>query len=51
MGKTIARLEAQVDARLFHRSTRAIALTGEGGLLLERCRRIFAEVSAATNGR
>ncbi|WP_292228974.1 LysR family transcriptional regulator [Brevundimonas sp.] len=49
VGKTIARLEAQVDARLFHRSTRAIALTGEGGLLLERCRRIFAEVSAATN--
>ena len=34
---------------LFHRSTRAIALTGEGGLLLERCRRIFAEVNAATH--
>lgn len=48
VGKAIARLEAQLDARLFHRSTRAIALTAEGGLLLERCRRIFAEVEAAT---
>lgn len=48
VGKAIARLEAQLDARLFHRSTRAIALTAEGGLLLERCRRIFAEVDAAT---
>jgi DNA-binding transcriptional LysR family regulator len=48
VGKAIARLEAQLGARLFHRSTRALALTAEGGLLLERCRRIFAEVDAAT---
>lgn len=48
VGKAIARLEERLGARLFNRSTRSIALTAEGGLLLERCRRIFAEVDAAT---
>ena len=48
VGKAIARLEARVGARLFHRTTRSVALTAEGGLLLERSRRIFAEVEAAT---
>jgi DNA-binding transcriptional LysR family regulator len=33
--------------RLFHRSTRSVALTAEGRLFLERCRRIFSEVEAA----
>lgn len=33
--------------RLFHRSTRAITLTPEGDLFLERCRRIFCEMEAA----
>jgi len=44
IGKTIARLEEQLNVRLFHRSTRSIALTPEGALLLERCRRILSEV-------
>ena len=48
VGKAVARLEGRLGARLFHRSTRSLALTAEGGLLLERCRRIFAEVDAAT---
>lgn len=48
IGKAIARLEIQLGARLFHRSTRSIALTAEGGLLLDRARRILAEVEALT---
>lgn len=47
VGKAVARLEERMGVRLFHRTTRSIALTAEGGLLLERCRRIFAEVDAA----
>lgn len=46
-GKAVARLEERLGVRLFHRSTRSIALTPEGQLFLERCRRIFEEVSAA----
>jgi len=33
--------------RLFHRSTRAITLTAEGALFLERCHRILAELDVA----
>lgn len=47
VGKTIARLEARLGVRLFHRSTRTITLTPEGALFLERCRRIFCEIEAA----
>ncbi|KAF0815176.1 HTH-type transcriptional regulator PgrR [Andreprevotia sp. IGB-42] len=47
IGKAIARLEARLGVRLFHRSTRTIALTPEGATFLERCRRIFSEVEAA----
>ena len=47
VGKAIARLEERLGVRLFHRSTRAIALTAEGSLFLERCRRIFCEMEAA----
>jgi DNA-binding transcriptional LysR family regulator len=47
IGKAIARLEGRLGVRLFHRSTRAIALTSEGALFLERCRRIFCEIEAA----
>ncbi|MEW6644717.1 MAG: LysR family transcriptional regulator [Pseudomonadota bacterium] len=46
-GKAVARLEERLGVRLFHRSTRAIALTPEGSLFLERCRRIFGEIEAA----
>ena len=47
IGKSIARLEERLDVRLFHRSTRSIALTSEGTLFLERCRRILGEIEAA----
>ncbi|CFR08816.1 LysR family transcriptional regulator [Yersinia kristensenii] len=47
VGKSIARLEARLGVRLFHRSTRSIALTSEGAIFLERSRRILAEVEAA----
>lgn len=47
IGKAIARLEEQLDVRLFHRSTRTVTLTPEGALFLERCRRIFCEIEQA----
>lgn len=47
IGKSVARLEDRLGVRLFHRSTRSVALTAEGTLFLERCRRILAEVEAA----
>lgn len=47
VGKAIARLEERLGVRLFHRSTRSITLTTEGGLFLDRCQRIFCEIEAA----
>ncbi|HEX8593908.1 MAG TPA: LysR family transcriptional regulator [Pseudomonas sp.] len=47
VGKAVARLEQDLGVRLFHRSTRAITLTAEGSLFLERCNRIFAEFEVA----
>ncbi|WP_096176476.1 LysR family transcriptional regulator [Cohaesibacter sp. ES.047] len=47
VGKAVARLEERLGVRLFHRSTRAITLTSEGALLLERSRRILGELEAA----
>ncbi len=47
VGKAVARLEERLGVRLFHRSTRTLALTAEGEKFLERCRRILSEVEAA----
>lgn len=47
VGKAVARLEARLGVRLFHRSTRSITLTAEGAMFLERCRRIVSELEAA----
>jgi DNA-binding transcriptional LysR family regulator len=47
IGKAVARAEERLGVRLFHRSTRSVALTAEGALFLERCRRIFSEIEAA----
>lgn len=44
VGKTIARLERQVGVRLFHRSTRSVALTAEGRVFLVHCRRALEEL-------
>ena len=47
VGKSMARLEARLGVRLFHRSTRSMTLTAEGTQFLERSRRILAEIEAA----
>lgn len=47
VGKAIARLEQQLGARLFHRSTRSVALTPEGQQFLTRARRILGELELA----
>jgi DNA-binding transcriptional LysR family regulator len=50
VGKSIARLEERLQTRLFHRSTRSIALTAEGAGFLQHCRRIVAEAESAEFG-
>jgi LysR family transcriptional regulator, regulator for bpeEF and oprC len=40
VAKSVARLEADLGVRLFHRTTRQVTLTGEGQELYARCRRI-----------
>jgi DNA-binding transcriptional LysR family regulator len=47
IGKSVARLEERLGVRLFHRSTRSMTLTAEGLMLLERSRRVLAEIEAA----
>jgi len=42
--RLLAALEESLQARLFNRTTRRIALTEEGRFYLERCRKILAEV-------
>jgi DNA-binding transcriptional LysR family regulator len=44
VGKSIARLEQSLGVRLFHRTTRRIALTEEGQLFYERCHRMLEEL-------
>jgi DNA-binding transcriptional LysR family regulator len=45
----IARLEARVGARLFHRTTRALHLTDEGRRLYERVTPLLGEIEEAAN--
>ncbi|MDP9914426.1 DNA-binding transcriptional LysR family regulator [Variovorax boronicumulans] len=47
VAKSIARLEARLDTRLFLRTTRSQSLTEEGHGYYERCRRALAELEAA----
>jgi DNA-binding transcriptional LysR family regulator len=47
VGKAIARLEARLGLRLFHRSTRSVNLTPEGEMFLSRCQRILSEIAEA----
>lgn len=47
VGKNVARLEQQMGARLFQRSTRKVHLTAEGELFYERCRAILADLHDA----
>jgi DNA-binding transcriptional LysR family regulator len=47
VGKSIARLEKSLGARLFQRSTRTIRLTAEGQLFYEQCRKILDDLHDA----
>lgn len=44
IAKAVARLEAELGVKLFHRTTRQVQLTPDGERLYERCRRVLAEV-------
>ncbi len=44
LAKAVARLEAQLGVKLFHRTTRQVSLTPDGERLFQRCRRLLAEV-------
>lgn len=46
VGKAIARLESQLSATLFHRTTRNISLTEAGNIFLVRARRMLDELQA-----
>lgn len=46
VGKTIARMEARLGVRLFHRTTRSQSLTEEGQIYYERCLRALEELRA-----
>ena len=47
VGKSIARLEARLGVRLFHRTTRQQSLTDDGQAYYDRCVRALAELQAA----
>ena len=44
LAKAVARLEAALGVKLFHRTTRQVTLTPDGERLFERCQRVLAEV-------
>ncbi len=46
VGKTVARLEARLGVRLFHRTTRSQSLTEGGQIFYERCLRALEELRA-----
>jgi DNA-binding transcriptional LysR family regulator len=46
MSKAIRKLEDELGAPLFERTTRKVALTSDGELLLDRCRQVLATVDA-----
>jgi DNA-binding transcriptional LysR family regulator len=47
VGKSVAKLERTMGVRLLHRTTRRVALTEEGALFHERCRRILDDLRDA----
>lgn len=47
VGKSIARLEERLGARLCHRTTRTLSLTDDGKAFYEHCVRALAELEAA----
>ncbi len=55
VAKSVARLEATLGVRLFHRTTRQVVLTSDGRELYQRCQRVLEEIdglrSAAEGAR
>jgi LysR family transcriptional regulator, regulator for bpeEF and oprC len=55
VAKSVARLEAALGVRLFHRTTRQVVLTSDGRELYQRCQRVLEEIdglrSAAEGAR
>jgi LysR family transcriptional regulator for bpeEF and oprC len=55
VAKNVARLEAQLGMRLFHRTTRKVTLSQDGAEIYARCQRILEDVelleAAATDAR
>lgn len=47
ISRQVSALEAQLGARLFHRTTRSLSLTEIGQAYYERCARILAEIEEA----
>lgn len=50
VAKSIARLEARLGVRLFHRTTRQLALTDEGARYYEHCTRLMGELRDLESG-
>ena len=46
LAKAVARLEASLQVKLFHRTTRQVSLTPDGERLYARCERLLAEFEA-----
>lgn len=46
VAKSVARLEADLGLRLFHRTTRVVSLTSDGQELYARCQRVLHEIDA-----
>lgn len=44
LAKSVARLEASLGVKLFHRTTRQVSLTVDGERLFRRCERVLAEI-------
>jgi DNA-binding transcriptional LysR family regulator len=44
LAKAVARLEAALGVKLFHRTTRQVTLTPDGERLFQRCQRVLAEI-------
>ncbi|MDB5824209.1 MAG: LysR family transcriptional regulator [Herminiimonas sp.] len=44
LAKAVARLEARLGVRLFHRTTRQVTLTDDGQRLFSRCQRVLSEL-------
>lgn len=46
VAKSVANLEEALGVRLFHRTTRQVALTSDGRELFQRCQRVLEEIDA-----